>query len=69
MGWHIEERTGARWPGLQRYRGPSSRRGYPTREAAELRRRVVERAWAARWGGSGPNLRVVARERRREVAP
>lgn len=65
MTWHIEDRSGARWPGLLPYRGKRSRPGYPTREAAEARRRVILAAYAARWGAAGgPDLRVVERGRR-----
>ena len=60
----IVDRTNVHWPGLGRYRSAESQVGYPTREAAEARIRVLTARYAARYGAQGgPDLRVVKREK------
>ena len=56
----ITDITGAHFPGVLPYRGPSSRRGYRTREEAETRAREVDAHYAARTG-RGLDLRVMPR--------
>jgi hypothetical protein len=61
--YHLEDQTNVHWPGVLPYRGKHSRDGYPTREAAEERARVVRDHYAAHYGAcGGPDLRVVRRE-------
>jgi len=61
--WHLEEITHATWPGLPRYRGADSRRGYPSKEAASKRRRQLL-AWAAAEYGQQGGPRFALAERR-----
>lgn len=58
----LRELTGAHWPGALPWRGPSSRRGYATAEAAHARAWVVARHYNARHG-RGLDFEVVRRER------
>ena len=58
--YFLRDRTNVAWPGCLSWRGESSRRGYPTREAAEARARDVRRHAAAHALG-GPDLYVVER--------
>ena len=63
MSWYLVEITHANWPGLPRYRGADSKRGYPTKEAAFKRRRQLL-AWAAAEYGQqgGPGFTVVEKK-------
>lgn len=61
--WHLEDVTHANWPGALPWRGPYSRQGYPTREAAEERAQRIRDHYAARFGSGGPDLRAVRRGR------
>ncbi len=56
----ITDATGVHFPGVLPYRGPSSRRGYRTREEAEERARAVDAHYAAKTG-RGLDLRVMPR--------
>ena len=58
----LEDVTRATWPDVLPWRGPGCRRGYPTREDAERRARVIRTHYNATHGTGGPDLRV--RERR-----
>jgi hypothetical protein len=60
--WIIVETTGARWPGILSFRGPSSRRGYSSPEEATARLSAVAAHYAAKPGiNSYPSLRVKPR--------
>jgi hypothetical protein len=60
----LTDLTRAYWPGLPRYRGHASKRGYATREQAEARARELAQWAAAHYGARGsPDLRVVERAR------
>lgn len=61
LDYIITDATGAHFPGVLPYRGPSSKRGYRTREEAEARARMVDAHYAAKTG-RGLDLRVIPRE-------
>ena len=61
--WIIVDHSGAHWPGLLPYRGESSRKGYPTYEAAHSRMVLVLTHYAATRGKYGPALTVQERVR------
>lgn len=56
--WVLVDVSGVHWPGALPWRGPGARRGYATREDAELRARRIRQHYAARYGQSGPDLRA-----------
>jgi len=60
----LRDQTAVYWSGALPWRSESSRRGYPTRDAAEDRARVIRDHYARTHGQGGPDLRVVARHRK-----